>query len=594
MGKILKFMAVFAVMFGCLAFVKAQNIVVGTYKGYTVKMRYYKGTPDDIENLEYGLVTELNKKVSKMESKIRELNKTVDELKKRTDVKSPAEVMELRAQVWALEKKIKELQDSVSIIVNSYEFALEGKTDSINSLVTYIHELEAQKTGGGGKTGDLKKQIEQLNKDLKEQKKKEEELDNQIVQLNKDLSSKQLKERELNEQIAQLKKDLKAQQERETELSNQIVQLEKILESQQKGKGDETEELKNQIEKLKKELSSKQSRENELSDQLAQLDRVLKEEQAKETALHQEISELKDQNKELSAQVTGGEAPPPQTAASGHHIGIQYRIGLPIVFNQLLSQTDSRGKGIWRRNLTLSHQVGLFYGSPSLSDKVPVTLGIGVEYGKVGLAAGIGHLNDTIDAVDADNDSYSAFLEYQNIVENVTLHYVSVPLTLSFGQPRNDRVSGYGQISLVPSVCISHTLVSTGTYGRTGHYSQLAGHDVDLYLDDFAPLGFGSNLDVNKETKVADVSRFLLSGRLSAGFYVPFCNLRKKNTCNCIFKFGVNVDFTFTTVAKEMASEASMSDAVYRLNQYNLLTGHGCRFVNPGLEVGLIYIIKKN
>ena len=99
---------------------------------------------------------------------------------------------------------------------------------------------------------------------------------------------------------------------------------------------------------------------------------------------------------------------------------------------------------------------------------------------------------------------------------------------------------------------------------------------------------------MNEETKVADVSRFLLSGRLSAGFYVPFCNLRKKNICNCIFKFGVNVDFTFTTVAKEMASEASMSDAVYRLNQYNLLTGHGCRFVNPGLEVGLIYIIKKN
>lgn len=606
MSKITKFMAVFAVLVGCLVFVEAQNIVVGTYKGYKVKLKYYKGTPDDIESLEYGLVTELNKKVSKMENQIRELNKTVDDLRRQTGGKSPAEVMELRAQVWALEKKIKDLQDSVSEIVRPYEFALKGKTDTINGLVAYIQELEAQRKGGSGKTGDLKKQIAQLNKDLAAQQKKQAELDDRIEQLNKDLSLKQSKESELNEQIVQLNSELEVQRGKETELRNQIAQLEKNMGAQQKGKGDKTEELKNQIAQLNKELASKQSKETELSDQIAQLNRELETERQKETELRQEISVLREENNKLSAQIAETQSFPPKTdepptlphmgdiVASGHHIGIQYRIGMPFVFNQLLAQTDGESRKIWTKNLTLSHQVGLFYGSPSLSDKVPFSLGAGLEYGRVSLAAGIGHLNDTVgNAVDADNDIYSAFLEYRNVVEKVTLHYVSVPLTLSFGRPRNDKVCGYGQIAIAPAFCVAHTLSSTGNYDCTGHYSQMSGCDVDFYLDDFSPLGFGSNLDVNKETKVADVSRFLLTGRLSAGLYMPLCSTRKQHTCQWVFKVGVNVDFSITTVAKEMASDSSMPDAIYRLSQYNLLSGHGCRIVNPGLEVGLVYIIKK-
>ena len=278
---------------------------------------------------------------------------------------------------------------------------------------------------------------------------------------------------------------------------------------------------------------------------------------------------------------------------SGHHIGVQYRIGLPQILNPLLAQKDVFDEKIWCRSTTLAHHVGLFYGSPSLANNFPLTIGVGIEYGKINFKARIGNLADTVfNAVDADNDTYTAFLSY-SITECASLHYVSVPLTLSLGQPRQDRISGYGQLTLAPSVCVAQNLIYSGTYNHHGHYSQLSGNEVDLYLDDMASLGFGNGFNINEVQKEVSLNRFVLMGRLAAGFYVPLCKTYNGNTSPCVFKVGVSMDFSLTSIAKDIGSDESMPEATYRLRQFNLLNGKGCRFVNPALEVGLIYILAK-
>lgn len=277
------------------------------------------------------------------------------------------------------------------------------------------------------------------------------------------------------------------------------------------------------------------------------------------------------------------------------HIGVQYRVGLPQLLNPLLMQLDGQGDKIWTRNLTLAHHVGLFYGTASLTKNFPLSIGVGVEYERLQFKAGIGYLYNTIQqAIDAEQDSYTAYITYNNVLEDVTLHYVNIPISLSLGQPCMNRMSGYGQFTLTPSVCIAQSFSSSGTYSHAGHYSQLSGTDVDLYLDDMPSLGFGNGFKMSDVQKAVSVNRFVLLGRLSAGFYLPLCNMKKGKSSPCVFKMGVSVDFTFTPIAKDMGADAAMPEAQYRLQQYNLLNGQGCRYVSPALEVGLLYLIKKH
>ena len=65
----------------CVNILLGQNVVTGKYKGHVVKMKYYKGSPDDIQYLEYGLVTELNKTVSRLEKEKSSLQKELNKLK---------------------------------------------------------------------------------------------------------------------------------------------------------------------------------------------------------------------------------------------------------------------------------------------------------------------------------------------------------------------------------------------------------------------------------------------------------------------------------------------------------------------------------
>ena len=572
----------------------AQNVVVGKYKGHNVKVRYYKGNPDNIELLEYGLVTELNNKISKLERQVNDLKKKLAG-QPQPGGGETATVMELRAQVWAHEKKIKELRDSIenlndrmSPLVDSI-LALNRQNES---LAAQVGELQAKESE---KIKKLKKINFELETQLKEAKESNGTLDGDVKETTALLAQKRREVEQLNADMQSLNLQKESLTKTIGENEKSIASLQKELAEARKG-GTNDHALLEKLTKIEKQVEDLTARNRDLT---VQVDRM----ESTNRTLTENNQKLEDQNRILEVknraltevlEKGGVTADPSATCGYGHHIGGQYRVGLPQLLNPLLSQEDGQGERIWTKNLTLSHHVGLFYGSASLTKNFPLTIGVGVEYGKVGFAAGIGHLADTIQqAVDADNDAYTAYMSYDNISEKVVLHYVSLPITLSIGQPRTDRITGYGQITLAPSVCVANTLMSTGTYSRAGHYSQLAGCDVDLYLDDMPSLGYGNGYRVSEVQKEVAVSRFVLMGRLAAGVYLPLCNTGKGKTCPCVFKMGVSVDFSLTPIAHELDTEAAMPESMYRLGQYNLLNGKGCRSVNPVLEVGLIYIIEK-
>lgn len=421
--KQIRLLLIVVFLFGAGYCLVAQNVVTGKYKGHLVKMKYYKGNPDDIEYLEYGLVTELKGKISELEGEINTLQKQLKQL--RQNIPTDQDTSELQNLILERDLLVKERQ--------------------IDSLQNYVQTL------------------------------------NDSIQLLR--------------QVVQTKKD------------NQTSPGEHV----------------------------------------------------------------------------------------GHSLGVFYRIGTPWVFGPMLAQTTRFGEAFWRRQLTMSHHTGIFWNSASVSKTAAVTFGVGLEYSRIRISAGIGQLYDTIEqAVDADGDTYSARLSFNNVAEKADLHYISIPLTLSFGQPRNNRISGYGQISLVPSFLAAVKCSVSGTYNCFGHYSELSGQPVDFELDDFDNLGFGSNRDINqrKQEKQASPNRFVLLGRLSGGFYLPLCNIKQGKTSQWVLKMGVNLDLTITAISHETPDE-TFPEAKYHLDQYNLLSSTGSRFFNPGVEVGLLYIINK-
>lgn len=280
------------------------------------------------------------------------------------------------------------------------------------------------------------------------------------------------------------------------------------------------------------------------------------------------------------------------------HVGAYYRIGSPWLFNSLLNQKQGSDK-IWSRKVTFSHQIGVCWNSASFSDKLPMTYGVGLEYSRLKFSAGISNLKDVFDAIDIDGDHYTEYLTYNNVNEEATLRYLSIPLTFSIGAPRVDRISGYFQASLVTSFLLNkneNPASADGTYSRAGLYnhfnSDTTNTTLNLYLDDFAPLGFGSNKDVGSEKrKEAPLIGVVVSGRLSGGVYIPLCNTAKGETSQWALKVGVNLDMSISPVATQKGYVAPK--AKYQLDQYNLLSGSGCWYINLGLEFGILYMFNK-
>ncbi len=285
------------------------------------------------------------------------------------------------------------------------------------------------------------------------------------------------------------------------------------------------------------------------------------------------------------------------TKNTSSHVGAYYRIGSPLLFNSLLNQKEGSER-FWHRQMTLSHQVGVYWNSASFSNKLPMTYGVGLEYSWMKFSAGIGQLSDSpYKFMDNDGDSCTAYLTYNNLRETATLRYISIPLTFSIGAPRADRISGYFQVSLIPSFLLKDSLSVGGKYSCMGHYDTISNQWVNLNLTNFPDLGFVENQDIGgKRTKNSKVmNRVVFSGRLSGGVYIPLCNTTKGQISKWVVKLGANLDFSIPyKLRKEVESEnININNLDQYLSQYKIFSSSSSWSVNPSLEVGILYMFNK-
>lgn len=386
--------------------------------------------------------------------------------------------------------------------------------------------------------------------------------------------------------LADIVKSLNRLESKIKEKDNEIKKLNETIQAQSQGNVQGDNHINNPdtkaIDNLRQQNDSLFEVKWNLEEQLKSLQDTVRN---LKKSLHLLNDSLGKVNKQLADLLNNK---PPKNTFS--HAGAYYRIGTPWLINDLFNQKEGSEK-FWNRQMTLSHQVGVYWNSASFSDKLPMTCGVGLEYSRLKFSAGIGHLKDTLWRVeDTDGDFYTAYYTYSNVAENATLHYLSIPLSFSIGAPRTNRISGYFQFSLVPSFLIGDALSTNGTYSLAGHYDNLDGSAVDLYLDDFPRLGFGSNMPLPMKDK-ASVKRFMMLGRLSGGVYIPLCNTAKEQTSQWALKVGVNLDMSLSPIAKQKDYVDFKSK--YQLDQYNLLPGRGCWYINPGLEVGILYMFNK-
>lgn len=277
------------------------------------------------------------------------------------------------------------------------------------------------------------------------------------------------------------------------------------------------------------------------------------------------------------------------------HVGAYYRIGSPLLFNSLLNQKEGSER-FWHRQL--SHQIGVYWNSASFSDKLPMTYGVGLEYSWMKFSAGIGQLSDSpYKFMDNDGDSCTAYLTYNNLRETATLRYISIPLIFSIGAPRADRISGYFQVSLIPSFLLKDSLSVGGKYSCMGHYDTISNQWVNLNLTNFPDLGFVENQDIGgKRTNNSKVmNRVVFSGRLSGGVYIPLCNTAKGQTSKWVVKLGANLDLSGPyKMRKEIESDPSkINNLDQYLSLYKIFSGSGSWSVNPSLEFGILYMFNK-
>lgn len=407
--------------------------------------------------------------------------------------------------------------------------------------------------------------------------------------LNDDIREVKIDGKDLADWLNQLKQ-LQAQiNEKDKDIKN----LEAKIQIQSQGYGQEDTQIKNQdtktIDNLRQQNDSLLKVKWKLEDQR---DALRDSVQNLEKSVRLLNDSLEKVNKQLADLLN---VKPTKNTSS--HVGAYYRIGSPLFFNSLLNQKEGSER-FWHRQMTLSHQIGVYWNSASFSDKLPMTYGVGLEYNRMKFSAGIGQMSDSpYKFMDNDGDSCTAYLTYNNLRETATLHYVSIPLTFSIGAPRADRISGYFQVSLIPSFLLKDSLSVSGKYSCMGHYDTISHQWVNLNLTNFPDLGFVENQDIGgKRTNNSKVmNRVVFSGRLSGGVYIPLCNTAKGQTSKWVVKLGANIDLSGPyKMRKEIESEPSkINNLDQYLSLYKIFSGSGSWSVNPSLEVGILYMFNK-
>lgn len=598
MKKLILILAVFAVTATASAQSKLMTVRGKDKDGKTIKVEYYQGSATDaIESVKYQLVDELQAKVSTLQSKLDAANR---ELKKcqNAPVDDGADDIQLTmlqnlimmkdTQIDSLTLQVQEKQEQLQIALNGIDNSDVGrlrkevkeKESQIKSLNSKVEKLEKKLAKSGDDSAELQRLQDQIAA-------KETEIDN----LNKQLTAEQKKVQNGEAQITELRGQISAKESEITTLKNDKEKLQQQLAAADAGGDAEKAQLRQQITGLEaqlKSLNSTLTRKNDsintLKVQLAQSEgnkpavvvtnvsdttinkrayQRLRDSIATQDAtirsLNKSLADCEKRIESLQRQVEACSKGEVVKSVGSHSIGVEGSFGPAF----MLGKMDDG----WSKDVKMAWGVDVYYGSPSFTEKFPISVEVGLGVGGMTFSAHRGAGTATIESVDADGDKYQAICDYSDMVEKQKLTYLNIPIRLCIGQPVRDRVTAYFKIGVTPSINVSSKFEGEGTYSLKGYYPQW-----DVTIEDVPELGFGSDFDSYADGLSPKIKKFVLWGNVAAGVYVPF------GKSGLVFNGGVKLDYPFMRIG------ASTEDVE--------LFNHENKALIPSLNIGLTYTIK--
>ena len=598
MKKLILILAVFAVTATASAQSKLMTVRGKDKDGKTIKVEYYQGSATDaIESVKYQLVDELQAKVSTLQSKLDAANR---ELKKcqNAPVDDGADDIQLTmlqnlimmkdTQIDSLTLQVQEKQEQLQIALNGIDNSDVGrlrkevkeKESQIKSLNSKVEKLEKKLAKSGDDSAELQRLQDQIAA-------KETEIDN----LNKQLTAEQKNVQNGEAQITELRGQISAKESEITTLKNDKEKLQQQLAAADAGGDAEKAQLRQQITGLEaqlKSLNSTLTRKNDsintLKVQLAQSEgnkpavvvtnvsdttinkrayQRLRDSIATQDAtirsLNKSLADYEKRIESLQRQVEACSKGEVVKSVGSHSIGVEGSFGPAF----MLGKMDDG----WSKDVKMAWGVDVYYGSPSFTEKFPISVEVGLGVGGMTFSAHRGAGTATIESVDVDGDKYQAICDYSDMVEKQKLTYLNIPIRLCIGQPVRDRVTAYFKIGVTPSINVSSKFEGEGTYSLKGYYPQW-----DVTIEDVPELGFGSDFDSYADGLSPKIKKFVLWGNIAAGVYVPF------GKSGLVFNGGVKLDYPFMRIG------ASTEDVE--------LFNHENKALIPSLNIGLTYTIK--
>ena len=614
MKKLILILAVFAVTATASAQSKLMTVRGKDKDGKTIKVEYYQGSATDaIESVKYQLVDELQAKITTLQSKLDATSAQLKKCQKQADV-TPEDDIQVTmlqnliimkdAQIDSLSLQVQEKQEQLQLALNSIDNSDVGrlrkevkeKESQIKSLNSKVEKLEKKLA----KSGDDNAEIQRLQEQIAA---KESEIDN----LNKQLTAEQKKSKGYETDMANLRSQITSKENEIASLKNEKADLQRQLAAADAGGDAEKKQLKQQITDLKNEASRLNTQINGLKSQLNSLNNdlarksdsisTLKAQLAQDggnkpivvsvsdTTINKKVYQrlrdsivsqdatirgldkslaecekrVNDLQKQIDNMPTDGTtmAKPAKT----HSIGIEGGVGAAFMLDKM--------DGGWDKGVKPAWHVDLYYGTPRLADKFPISFEVGL--GIRGLSFAMHHNASvaTMDAVDADGDSFQAIYTYGELSEKLKLTYFDIPIRLCIGQPAADRVTAYFKLGITPSIKVSSKFEGEGSYSLKGYYPQW-----DVTLENIPELGFGNDIDCYKDGVEPSARKFVLWGNVAAGVYVPF------GKSGLVLNGGVKLDYPFMSLLQ--AKDGSSC-------QMENIAG---KTLIPSLNIGLTYTIK--
>lgn len=265
---------------------------------------------------------------------------------------------------------------------------------------------------------------------------------------------------------------------------------------------------------------------------------------------------------------------------SSFSVGADFGFGLGLYSNANLDYI------FWNTKTTYNQHASVYFQTKRLFKKFPLSAGIGVGYDNMALNAYSHYFSETFtNVVDADGDICDLTRTYNNLSEKVSLSYISIPVFVAFGQPYANKISAYGKLTIMPMINIAKSIDASGTYTASGHYNTW---NVTFY--DIPELGLNTNEPCYAEDMEVNVNSFILAGSLSAGVYIPLCNLNKAgNSSRFVLKGGVRIDYTFMPIAGNGPKD--IEGSIYHLGSINSI--ENTKMCSPIIEIGLVYLLQK-